>query len=223
MSDGSSGGIGGVLFEAGKAVGNTVKNQAQQSANAVAGQLGAQKPLFGGPKQSTSGTFTPKSSGGLGGQMPKADPFGGGGNFGKMFEGLGAKPGFGAKQPPLPPTPQFSQADLDKMAAENSVKDQEEIAKRQAELQELKMKHKQLHDEVYYNDIKNAGQNLLAKDRKEKAEAEQQDDAQKQQNTQSNQLPELSQNMMGKNQQLEAPINVKQEQTKTEANRGTTG
>ncbi len=220
MADGSSGNLGGILFEAGKAVGNTVKGHVQQAGNSVVGQLGAQKPLFGGTqKQPASGAFTPTPAGG---QMPKVDPFG---DFGKMFEG--GKPGFGAKKSPQPQAQQqFSQADLDAMAAQNRAVDDQEIAKRQAELEQIKMqKHKQLHNEVYYNDIKNVGQHSIAQERKQKAEEDQQEEEtrRQQQQAQGGQLPELSGSMMGNNPQLGAPVAVTQAKTQTETNRGTTG
>ncbi len=225
MADGASGNIGGILFEAGKTISDAGKKQAQQVANAVGGQLGAQKPLFGGQKTQTTGLgglFPQKPAGGAtGGQTSKIDPFG---DFGKMFEG--GKPGFGSQKPPaqMPQSQQFSQAQLDTMAAQNKAVDDQEIAKRQAELQQIKLQHKQLHDEMYYNAIRDAGKNSIAKDRKEKAQAEQQqEEAKAQQQQQVSQMSELPGNMMGNNPQLGAPVAVTQAKTQTEANRGTTG
>src|SRR5579872_2044565 len=116
MADGSNGGMSGILFEAGKTISDAGKKQVQQTANAVAGQItGNAKPLFGG--QQSSGSFTPKPA--AGGQMPKLDPFG---DFGKMFEG-GKSTGLGGKQSPPPTSQQYSQAELDNMAAQNKVVD----------------------------------------------------------------------------------------------------
>lgn len=217
MADGSSGGLSGVLFEAGKTISDAGKKQAQQVANAVGQQVtGSAKPLFGGTPKS-SGTFTPKPLGGSGGATPKLDPFG---DFGKMFEKN--KPGgmFGAKQPPVPPTPQFTQEDLDKMAAENSAKDQEEIAKRQAELRQLQQ---HLHNENYYNAIRDAGKDSIAKERQAKQQAEQQEEEAKAQQAAQQGQDILPGNPLAQNQQLGTPVSVQQAKTQTEANRGTTG
>ena len=215
MGDGSSGGgLGGILFEAGKIVGQ----QGQKIANSVVGQTtGNTKPLFGGPKSNTTGSFTPKPQGGAGGQVPKLDPFG---DFGKMFEG-GKMGGLGAAQPPVGQSQKYSQADLDTMAAENSAKDQQEIAKKQAELAQLA---KQLHDENYYNAIRDAGKDSIAKERKAKQQEEEQEEAQKQQLAQQQQGQDmLPGSPLAKNQQLGDPVAVQQAKTQTEANRGTSG
>lgn len=209
MADGASGNIGGILFEAGKTISDAGKKQAQQIANSVAGQLGAQKPVFGGgPKQTTTG-FTPKP---LGTTNPLSD-------FGKMFE-AGKSGGFGPKKPPTSSTPQFSQADLDVMAKQNEVKDQEEIEKKQAELREIQLQHKQLHDEMYYNAIRDAGKDAIAKERKQKQQTEQ-EEAEAKQQQQVDPLAELPANMS--DSQMGKPLPVTRSQTQTEANRGTTG
>lgn len=224
MGDGSSGNIGGILFEAGKTIGDAAKKQAQQMANTAAAQVtGSSKPLFGGQNSATSGTFTPKPAGQGTGQMPKLDPLS---NFGNMFEG-GKFGGFGAKKPaPVSNQPKFSQADLDAMAAQNKAIDEQEIVKRQAELEQIKMqKHQQLHDEVYYDQIKNAGQNSIAQKRKEDERVRQQEEEQKQQEAQAAQQQEqniLPGGPLAQNQQLPNPV-VQRAMTQAETNRGTSG
>lgn len=220
MADGSSSGLSGVLFEAGKTISDAGKKQAQQTANAVTGQLtGNAKPLFG---KKPTGSFPSKP---LGGQMPQ-DPFAGLGDFGKMFEGGKGGFGMGPKKPPAP-KPQFTQGDLDKMAAENKIKDDQEIAKKQAELEQFKIQHKQLHDEVYFNKIKNIGENSIAQERKRKEEEEEQERIAKEQQAQQQAAQDvLPGNPLSKqNQQLGQPVNIAthQAQTKTEIGRGTTG
>lgn len=215
MADGAGGsGIGGVLFEAGQAIADPLKKQAQQFGNAAASQItGNQKPLFG-PKPATN-SFTPKPANQIPGKMP-ANPFG---NFGSMFEnGNNGKLPFGAKPPVQQNQSQFSQADLDRMAQENKVKDDEQIAKAEAELQQIQQK---LHAD-YYEPIKNAGENSIAKARKEKEQQEQLEAEQKQQQAASVQ-DVLPGSPLAKNAGLGAPVAVQQAQTVTEANRGTTG
>jgi hypothetical protein len=224
MADGASGNIGGILFEAGKTISDAGKKQAQQIANAAGQQLtGSQKPLFGGgPKQTTTGLPSFKPQAGGAGQMPKLDPFG---DFGKMFEKN--KPGsqFGAKQPasPFPQSQQFSQEELDKMAAENSAKDQEEIAKRQAELKQLTQ---QLHNENYYNEIRDAGKGLAEKARQAQAQQAEEDAAQQQVDAQQDQMRSLPNGVL-KNElpppDQQESVALTQAKTQTEANRGTTG
>lgn len=216
MSDGSSGGLSGVLFEAGKTISDAGKKQAQQVANAVGQQVtGSTKPLFGGTqKSSTSGTFTPKPAGG---STPKLDPFG---DLGKMFEGGKPGLGMGSKKPPISPQPQFTQEDLDKMAADNKIVDDQKIAAAQAELRQLQ---KQLHDENYYNAIRDTGKGLAEKERQRKEELAKYEEEQKQQQQAAAQQDILPGSPLAQNQQLGAPVAVQQAKTQTEANRGTTG
>jgi len=164
MADSASGNIGQVLFEAG----NTVKNQAQKSANAALGQLtGNQKPLFG-----QKPNVKP-----LGNQLPKMpNPL----DFSELGKG-----GLGFKKPPLPQTPQFTQAQLDEMASQNKIKDDQEIAKRQAELESIKQQHQQLHNEVYYNKIRDVGQNTMVQARQAKEEEDKQKETDKEMEKQS--------------------------------------
>lgn len=223
MADGSSGNLSGILFEAGKTISDAGKQQAQATANAVVSSVtGSQKPLFNATSQQKplSGSFTPapKPLGGPMGQLPKLD------TFGKMFGS--EKPGFGAKQTPqFPQQQQFTQADLDKMAADNKAVDDQEIAKRQAELaamQQASQAHKQLHDEVYYKQIEKVGEHSIQEARDEKTREE---EAAAANQPEQNPLDDAANPIMAKNAQLGQPQNVAVQQatTKTEANRGATG
>lgn len=223
MADGSSGGLSGVLFEAGKTISDAGKQQAQQTAQSVFSSVtGSQKQLFQKPQ---SGSFTPKSQG----QGQKVDPFG---NLGKMFESGGLKQPFGAKKPAIPSAPQISQEELARMAAENQARDAEEIAKREQELRQIQAQkaqaHKQLHDEVYYNRIKNIGIGTMEQTRQEKAQETQEEEAAKAQEEQAKQMEVLPGNLIS-GQQLGQPVSQKQDvavfqsKTKTEIGRGTTG
>lgn len=224
MADGSSGGLSGVLFEAGKTISDAGKKQAQQTAQSAFSSLtGSSKQLF---NAKSSNITTPPAK--PLGQIPKQNPLGNLGNLGGMFE-KGASSPFGSKtQTPQAAQPAFTQADLDAMAAQNSAKDAQEIAKREAELEAIKQQaHQARHDEVYYNQIRNIGANTMAESRQQKEQQQQQEEAQKQEEAQ-NQMQDLSGGMfkgspLSQNGQLGAPVAVRQAKTQTEANRGTTG
>lgn len=209
MADGASGGLTGVLFEAGKAISDAGKQQAKQSAQTVFSSVtGSQKPLFSKPQ--TSAKPTPQGS-----QMPKLDSFGDLGALGKLFEG---GKGTGTQSSAASQNA-MSQQQLQTMAAQNEQKDQAEIARVEAELAQLR---KQLHDENYYNAIKNAGK-TMAEERQERSQQAQQEEAEKQQQMQTQGLDVLPGSPLSGSQQLGDPISVQQAKTQTEINRGTTG
>lgn len=230
MADGSSGGLGGVLFEAGKnvvkATGTGLQNQASATANAAVSSLtGSQKPLFNAKPQGS--TFPAKP---LGGQLPKQNPFGNLGNLGGMFE-KGAKPPFGAKAPTFQAPPSMSQAELDVMAKTNQESDAVEIAKRQEELRELQQKtqaHQQQHNEIYFDRLKNIGAHTMEESRQAKAQQDEQDDLENNRDEQAKKLDVMPGGPLAANQQLgnlpEKPnMATQQAMTKREANRGSTG
>lgn len=220
MADGSRGGLSGVLFEAGKTISDAGKQQAQQVAQTVfSSTTGSNKQLFNNKSQGSTPPAKPL------GQAPKQNPFG---NLGGMFEKGGASP-FGQKAPAVQSSqPAFSQADLEAMAAQNKIADEQEIAKKQAELEAIKQQaHKARHDEVYYNKIKNIGADTMAQSRQQKEQQQQQEEAQKQAEAQQNQMQDLSGGMfkgspLSQNGQLQ-PVAVQQAMTKTEAQRGSNG
>lgn len=159
MADGSQGGMGGVLFEAGKTIAGQAKQTGQTVASQLTGQTFTPKPQ--------SGSFTPKSSGGS--FSPKPPPFGGTpgalpkmDNLGGAFGGLFEKNATG-KQNALAQQQQQAQAQaqLDQIAAQNKAADQAKIAA-------LTQK---LHNEVYYNKIAQSGGSLA----QERHEREQKD------------------------------------------------
>ena len=225
MADGSSGGLGGVLFEAGKnavkATGTGLQNQATATANATMSSLtGSQKPLFGQKPQGS--TFPAKP---LGGQLPKQNPFGSLGNLGGMFE-KGGKPPFGAKTPAIPSTPGISQAEMDAMAAQNKIQDDQKIAEAQKELEMIKQQHQQLHNEVYYNRIAQVGQNTMEQSRQARAQQEEQEDLQREQDAQAKQMDVLPGGPLAQNGQLgslpqKPNMATQQALTKRETGRGT--
>lgn len=218
MADGSSGNLGGVLFEAGKTISDAGKQQAQQTAQtAFSSVTGSQKQLFSKPQGTTLPKPPPSQK-----PMPKLDQFG---DLSKMFGGEGKSP-FGPKKPPVPQTPQISQEEIEKMAAENKARDAEEIAKRQAELEAIKQQaHKKLHDEVYYSRIQNVGENSMEQTRQAKAQEEEKELQEKEQKEHTKKMDVLPGTPLFDNQHLSQPVNIAKQQamTKTEANRGSTG
>ncbi len=136
MNDGSAKPQGGVLFEAGKTVGGAAKAAAKTVKNDVTGQL------FG---------TTPKQAPGQKNPLAGMD-------LSQMFgeKGAGKNP-FGPKPiPKAPPQqPAISQEELTKMEEDR----QKKIQAAQEELSAFK----QQHNEVYYNQIAQAGQNTKQK------------------------------------------------------------
>lgn len=174
MADGSSGNLGGVLFEAGqsavKATAGQVKAGVQTTAQGVVNDTTSAlfgKPLGVKPQNTTPFPFPQKTPGQfpkLPGQMPKLDAFGG------MFEkGMGGK-GFG-------PTAAEKQAELQRQQAELKQMDEQNKAQ---DAQKIAALTKKLHDEIYYNKIKNAG-GSLQEDWAKKQKQEQDDEEAKKQ------------------------------------------
>lgn len=208
MADGAQGGLSGVLFEAGKAISDAGAQQAKQTAQTVFSSVtGSQKQLFSKP-QGSSAPLKPS-----GGQLPNMNALG---DIGKLFEG---GKGISGNQTTSPTNTQMTQQQLNVMAAQNQQEDQAKIARAEAELEQLKQ---QLHNENYYNAIKNAGK-TMAQERQEKAQIAQQDEANKQQQAQVGAMGSLSGDMFKGSAQLGTPVAVQQAKTQTEANRGTTG
>lgn len=213
MANGAQGGLSGVLFEAGKAISDAGKQQAQQTAQTVFSSVtGSQKQLFSKP-QGSSAPLKP-----AGGQLPNMNGLGDLGNFGKLLEN---GKGTSGTQTSMPANNQMSQQQLATMAAQNQKDDQARIAQVEAELTQLKQ---QLHNENYYNAIKNAGK-TMAQERQENAQRVQQEEAERQQKEQANAgaVNSLSGDMFRGSAQLGTPVAVQQAKTQTEANRGTTG
>lgn len=211
MADGAQGGLSGVLFEAGKAISDAGQQQAKQTAQTVFSSVtGSQKQLF-----KPQGNPAPAKP--AGGQMPNMNALGDLGDIGKLFEG---GKGISGNQTTSPTNTQMTQQQLNVMAAQNQQEDQAKIARAEAELAQLKQ---QLHNENYYNAIKNAGK-TMAQERQENAQRVQQDEVVKQQEqAQASAMNSLSGDMFKGSAQLGAPVAVQQAKTQTEANRGTTG
>lgn len=125
------------------------------------------------------------------------------------FEAVESGFGMGGKKSPVST---FTQAQLQAMDAKNKVEDEARI----------KQLQKQLHDEIYFSKIRDAGQNSIATARKRKEEEEEQERLAKDKESQQEQVILPGTPLSQQNDQLQ-PVSVKQAQTKTEINRGTTG
>lgn len=153
MADGAKG-MSGVLFEAGKSAVKATAGQVKQAGQTVTQDVTSSlfgKPLGANPKNTTAFPFPQQkpAPGGFPkappGQMPKLDSLGG------MFEkGMGGKSPFGPSLAEKKAEEDRQRAELARMAQENQQKDAIKLA-------ELK---KKLHDEIYYNKIKQAGGSL---------------------------------------------------------------
>lgn len=156
MADGSSGNLGGVLFEAGKSVTDAGKQAAQKTAATVFQQVTG--------KQTTGGAFgnastTPKN-------FPNSNNINNLGSLGgtnnpleKLFGGKNPMNQFNQQQGNAQ-----NQQQLQQMVQENKQQDNAKISQLQ----------KQLHDEIYYNKIARGGN--LARDRQKLAEEKAQEE-----------------------------------------------
>lgn len=162
MADGSQGGMSGVLFEAGKSLGNSTKQAAktvfQDTTSQVTGQTFTPKQQGSNPKPNL-GSLPP---------LPKFDNLGG---IPGLFEKNGGKQNAFAQQQQQA----LAQQQLTQMAEQNKAADE-------AKIRELTQK---LHNETYYNKIAQSGGSIAQErhDREQKdiMEEEQRKNAKEQQ------------------------------------------